>query len=113
MNGLGQGQMQDAGAQAAMEPAREVNLSAVRDDAVSIQDNLSTLDETIQKLQEHLMGAQPMLTGGDIEKAAERERPSPSGMLPVICSMGSSNIRHLNRIQERLNQLCYELGEGR
>lgn len=111
MNGLGQDQRAALGAQAATEPSREVNLSAVRDDMNSLQEGLMALDETVQKVQEHLMGAQPMLNkGGEIEAA---ERPPPTGALPVLCMLGSTNIRHLARIQERLNQLCYELGEGR
>jgi len=98
-------------AQAATEETREVSLGAVRDDVVSMQEKLQTFDETVQRLQEHLMGAQPMLNkGSELEKA---DRPPPSGALPVICMLGSNNIRHLNRIQERLNQICYELGEGR
>lgn len=108
-NGLtgGQGPI---GAQAATEEAREVNLTAVLDDANSMQNELSSLDQTVQRLQEHLMGTQPMLKGEALEKA---DRPPPSGTLPVLCMLGSQNIRHLHRIQERLNQLCYELGEGR
>ena len=112
MNGLGQGpQTAQMGAQAATEPSREVNLSAVRDDMNALQEGLMTLDETVQKVQEHLMGAQPMLNKGSETEAAER--PPPTGALPVLCMLGSNNIRHLHRIQERLNQLCYELGEGR
>ena len=98
------------GSQAATEAAREVNLSAVRDDIINMGECLSTLDQTVQKLQAHLMGEQPMPKGEDLETA---ERPTPSGVLPVLCMLGSNNIRHLHRIQERLNQLCYELGEGR
>jgi hypothetical protein len=99
-------------AQAATESAREVSLNAVRDDVNSMSDGLSTLDDTVQRLQMHLMGEQPELKGAQdtLERA---ERPTPSGTLPMLCNMGSNNIRHLQRIQERLNQLCYELGEGR
>ena len=98
------------GSQATTEAAREVNLSAVRDDVINMGESLTSLDQTVQRLQEHLMGSQPVLKGEDLEKA---ERPTPSGVLPVLCQMGSNNIRHLHRIQERLNQLCYELGEGK
>jgi hypothetical protein len=98
-------------AQAATESAREVSLNAVRDDVNNMSDGLSTLDDTVQRLQMHLMGEQPSLKGEeDVQRA---ERPTPSGTLPMLCNMGSTNIRHLQRIQERLNQLCYELGEGR
>lgn len=108
-NGLtgGQGPI---GAQAAQEETREVNLNAVLDDANTMQNDLSSLDQTVQRLQEHLMGTQPMLKGEGLEKA---DRPPPSGTLQVLCMLGSTNIRHLHRIQERVNQLCYELGEGR
>ena len=110
-NGLtGQGPMAGVGAQAATEEAREVNLNAVLDDANTMQNDLMSLDQIVQRLQEHLMGAQPLLKERELEKA---DRPPPSGTLPVLCMLGSNNIRHLHRIQERLNQLCYELGEGR
>ena len=102
-----------AGSQAAgmgAQETREVNLNAVLDDANSLQNDLASLDQTVQRLQEHLMGTQPMLKGEALEKA---DRPPPSGTLPVLCMLGSQNIQHLHRIQERLNQLCYELGEGR
>jgi len=108
-NGLtGQGPIA-GGAEVATE-AREVNLSAVMDDANKMQEQLSVLDQTVQRLQEHLMGAQPVLKSEGLEKA---DRPPPSGTRPVLCMMGSNNLRHLHRVQERLNQLCYELGEGR
>ena len=98
-------------AQAATEASREASLTAVRDDANAVSDGLCTLDDTVQRLQMHLMGEQPALKGEeDVERA---ERPTPSGQLPALCNMGSANIRHLQRIQERLNQICYELGEGR
>lgn len=99
-----------AGAQETTE-ARETNLSAVLDDANTIQNDLASLDQTVQRLQEHLMGAQPVLN--KVEEREKADRPPPSGTLPVLCMLGSNNIRHLHRIQERLNQLCYELGEGR
>lgn len=109
-NGLTGQQGPMAGGQAATEAQREVSLNAVLDDANSMQNDLLSLDQTVQRLQEHLMGAQPLLKGEALETA---DRPPPSGTLPVLCMLGSNNIRHLHRIQERLNQLCHELGEGR
>lgn len=97
-------------AQAATEAAREANLNAVRDDINAVSEGLHTLDDTVQRLQLHLMGEQPNIKGEDLERA---ERPTPTGLLPVLCTLGSNNIRHLQRIQECLNQLCYQLGEGR
>lgn len=98
-------------AQAATEASREVSLTAVRDDANALSDCLCTLDDTVQRLQMHLMGEQPdVKSSEDLERA---ERPTPSGALTALCNLGSANIRHLQRIQERLNQICYELGEGR
>lgn len=91
--------------------AREVNLNAVRDDVNTMSEGLNTLDDTVRRLQEHLMGAHPTLNKGEDSERAER--PPPNGTLPVLCMLGASNIQHLHRIQERLNQLCYELGEGR
>ena len=99
------------GAQAATGEAREVSLNAVRDDVVNMQEQLAVLDQTVQRLQEHLMGAHPTLNKGEDRERADR--PPPSGALHSLCELGSSNLHHLHRIQERLNQLCYELGEGR
>ena len=110
-NGLssaGQGPM--AGEAEVATEAREVNLTAVQEDLNGMQEQLAILDQTVQRLQEHLMGAQPTLKSEGLEKA---DRPSPSGKLPILCMLGSNNLRHLHRIQERLNQLCYELGEGK
>lgn len=106
--GLQQGPM--AGGDEVATEAREVSLIAVRDDVNSMSEGLSTLDATVQRLQAHLMGEQPSIKGGELERA---DRPSPTGELPSLCNLGANNLRYLHRIQERLSQLCYELGEGR
>ena len=108
-NGL-TGQVPMAGEAAEATEAREVNVTAVQYDLHSMQEKLAGLDQTVQRLQEHLMGTQPVSKGDTLEKT---DRPSPSGTLPILCMLGSNNIRHLARIQERLNQLCYELGESK
>ena len=111
--GLQQGPM--AGSQAAglgAQEARETSLSAVLDDANTISNDLASLDQTVQRLQEHLMGQNRTTSKGE-DGLVQTERPTPTGTLPILCMLGSDNIRHLHRIQERLNQLCYELGEGR
>jgi len=112
MNGLGQGpdqqaMLQAAGAQAA---TREVNLKAVQEDLFMAQELIDTLDSTVRNLQDHLMGAQPMLEKGN---PVEADKPSPSGTIPLLCHAGSTNIHKLRQVQERVNQICYELGEGR
>ena len=110
-NGLssaGQGPM--AGEAEVATEAREVSLVAVRDDVNAMSDSLQTLDSTVQRLQAHLMGEQPSIKGGELERT---DKPSPTGELPSLCNLGANNLRYLHRIQERLNQLCYELGEGR
>ena len=110
-NGLtGAGQGPRAGEAEVATEAREVNLTAVQDDLNGMQEQLAILDQTVQRLQEHLMGAQPALKNEGIEEA---DRPPPSGKLPILCMLGSKNLHHLHRIQDRLNQLCYELGEGK
>ncbi len=105
------GLQQGSGAEVATE-AREVSLVAVRDDAINMQDGLTNLAATVQRLQAHLMGdlIKDAIKGGELNTV---DRPSPSGELPSLCDMGMNNIHHLHRIQEQLNQLCYQLGEGR
>jgi hypothetical protein len=107
---MSNGGLQQGSAGEVATEAREVSLIAVRDDAINMADGLANLDSTVQRLQAHLMGEQPSIKGGELNTA---DRPSPTGELPSICNMGMNNIHHLHRIQERLNQLCYELGEGR
>ncbi len=99
-----------AGPPGIQEETREVSLIAVRDDVINMSDSLQTLDSTVQRLQAHLMGEQPSIKGGELERT---DKPSPTGELPSLCNLGANNLRYLHQIQERLNQLCYQLGEGR
>lgn len=99
--------MAGAGQIGAEAATREVNLKAVQEDLFTTQELIDTLDATIRRLQEHLMGAQPMLEKGQTEQ--ERATP-PSGILPLLCDAGSTNIHKLRRVQERVNQIAYETG---
>ena len=102
-NGLtGQGPM--VGGEAA---AREANLNAVREDLFMTLELLDTLDQRVRNLQEHLMGAAPMpLEKGQL--TTEKAQP-PSGIIPQLCTAGSTNIQKLRRILERVSQVCHEL----
>lgn len=107
MNGLGQGPqqgLQNMGAEAA---TREVNMKAVQEDLFMAQELIDNLDHSIRALQDHLMGAQPMLEKGSPE---EPDKPHPSGTIPLLCHAGSMNIHKLRRLQERVSQLSYHMG---
>jgi hypothetical protein len=114
MNGLGsQSELMAKAAQAANVETREINLSAVADDLHTLRERVGHLDLTVQKLQDHLMGAQPMLQTEHDMREKEMDRPSPSGAIPAMCMLSTELISAVTRLQERLNQICYQLGEGR
>ena len=113
MNGLGQDSLMAKAAQAASVETREVSLSAVQDDLLTLRERVEPLDLTVQKLQDHLMGAQPMLQTEADMREKQMERPSPSGAIPGMCVMSTEIIGMVTRLQERVNQICYQLGEGR
>jgi hypothetical protein len=108
--GLGAGL---AGSLGQASASREVSLVAVRDDAMAMTDRLHTLDATAQRLHDHLMGVSDSAkTPGEILRK-ENQAERPAGMLPLICDVGVYNLRLADAIQERLNQVCHELGEGK
>jgi len=104
----GQGPMTGVGAEAA---SREVSLGAVRDDVMTMGECLHNLDTTVNKLRGHLMGEEP-LEKGVISENRQNKEP-PSGLLFQLCQGGAFNIQKVSQIQEKINQICYELGEGR
>ncbi len=106
-NGL-QGPMAGAGQIGTEAASRESNLKAVQEDLFMTQELIDTLDATIRRLQEHLMGSQPMIEKAQLDTGQD-EAP-PSGTIPLLCNAGSTNIHKLRRLQERVNQICYELG---
>lgn len=95
----------------AATPSREVSLGAVRDDVMTMGECLQNLDLTVNRLRGHLMGEEPLEKGVISENRNDREHPS--GLLFQLCQGGAFNIQKLGQIQEKINQLCYELGEGR
>ena len=110
-NGLEQGPMtglQNLGAQAA---EREVNLTAVHSDALAMTEKLLTLGATVVRLNDYLMGSKA-IDQPEIRSNIEKE-PQISAILPSLCQIGSKNLSLANDIQERLNQIAYQLGEGR
>lgn len=106
-NGLGSaGQGPMLGAEAA---EREVNLSAVHSDALAITEKILTLGATVVRLNDYLMGSKAL----DQPEIRSDKEPTISAMLPSLCQIGSKNLGLLNDVQERLNQICYQLGEGK
>ncbi len=89
--------------------ARESTLNAVRDDGITIAALLTDLEATVSKLHDHLMGQSPTKEPG----LSSVESAPPSGMIHQMLETGVSNISRIRRLQEELNQRCYELGEGR
>ncbi len=86
--------------------SREINMNAVVADAQEVRERLHTLDATVVRLRDHMMGCTE-------EKGPERidtGRPEGLGVLPLLCDMGSYNVGLVGRIQEKLNQIAYELG---
>jgi len=109
MNGLEQrpqAPLQNLGAQAA---EREVNLSAVHSDALAMTEKLLTLGATVVRLNDYLMGS----TSIDQPEIRTDKTPEISAILPSLCNIGSKNLSLASDIQERLNQICYQLGEGK
>ena len=106
-NGLQQGPLTGAGlgAQAA---EREVSLSAVHSDALALTEKILTLGATVVRLNDHLMGSKAL----DQPEIRSDKEPTVSAMLPSLCQIGSKNLGLLTDVQERLNQVCYQLGEG-
>lgn len=90
---------------------REVNLNAVMADATSIQERLTHLSVTVDNLNDHLMG-NVNLKKERLETGRIETDETPAGLLPQLCDLGNRNMSLIARIQEKVNQLSYELGEG-
>ena len=102
------GLIQGLGASAA---GREVNLTAVMDDMSAIQERLTHLCSTVDNLNDHLMG-NVNLKKERLETGRIETDETPAGLLPQLCDLGNRNMSLIARIQEKVNQLSYELGEG-
>ncbi len=90
---------------------REVSLDAVRSDGHQLAEDLATIELTLDRLADHLTGGQ---VSADKNVGGVSGMPATSpGMLPGLCDLGGRNINAAQTIQEKLNQICYQLGEGR